>query len=214
MAAPVSGVVECYEGKRVTTWYAAGATTPASTAGASAPPGRKVAAGSRLLPRAGGQGRARGDPHRRAPRRDRAGPHRPDVRGARRGVACGRDARARLVAQHRDRLPLGAELPSAPGVRGAARRVGLPHADRALAQRAGQQEGLSRRNANKIQAVLHAIFERALEHHNLHENPAAGVRKLRESYDAARFEFYTPEEVRKLATTPPIAATTRRPSAG
>ena len=47
--------------------------------------------------------------------------------------------------------------------------------------------------------MLHAILEHAREHHGLHENPAAGVRKLRESYDAARFEFYTPEEVGTLA---------------
>lgn len=66
------------------------------------------------------------------------------------------------------------------------------------------KKGVSRRNANKIHAVLHAILEHAREHQGLHENPAAGVRKLRESYDAARFEFYTPEEVRTLAA---VAAT-------
>jgi len=62
-----------------------------------------------------------------------------------------------------------------------------------------REHGLSRRNANKIHAVLHAVLERAVEHHSLQENPARHVRKLRESYDAARFEFYTPDEVRALA---------------
>jgi integrase len=58
-----------------------------------------------------------------------------------------------------------------------------------------KEHGLARRNANKI----HAVLERAVEHHGLQDNPARHVRKLRESYDAARFEFYTPEEVRVLA---------------
>jgi integrase len=62
-----------------------------------------------------------------------------------------------------------------------------------------REYGLSRRNANKIHAVLHAVLERAVEHHSLQDNPARHVRKLRESYDAARFEFYTPDEVRRLA---------------
>jgi integrase len=63
------------------------------------------------------------------------------------------------------------------------------------------KQGLSRRNANKVHGALHAIFERAREHHGLQQNPAAEVRKLRESYDSARFEFYTPEEVTALAET-------------
>jgi integrase len=58
--------------------------------------------------------------------------------------------------------------------------------------------GLSRRNANRLLTVLHAIFNHALAHHGLKENPAAKVPKLRESYDAARYEFFTPEEVHQL----------------
>jgi len=58
---------------------------------------------------------------------------------------------------------------------------------------------LSRRNANKIHSVLHAVLEYAREHHDLQRNAAADVRKLRESYDAARFEFYAPAEIKTLA---------------
>ena len=58
---------------------------------------------------------------------------------------------------------------------------------------------VSRRNANLILAVMHGIFESAIRRHGLHRNPAAAVPKLRESYDAARFDFFSPEEVRTLA---------------
>lgn len=57
---------------------------------------------------------------------------------------------------------------------------------------------LSRRNANKLLAVMHGIFEHAIRHHGLLANPAREVEKLRESYDAARFDFYSPQEVRRL----------------
>jgi integrase len=58
--------------------------------------------------------------------------------------------------------------------------------------------GVSRRNANKQLAILHGIFERARKTHNLPANPVADVEKLRESHDATRFDFYTPEEVAAL----------------
>jgi integrase len=58
--------------------------------------------------------------------------------------------------------------------------------------------GMSRRNANKQLAIMHGIFERARKTHGLAENPLAEVEKLGEGYDAARFDFYTPEEVAAL----------------
>jgi integrase len=58
--------------------------------------------------------------------------------------------------------------------------------------------GQSRRNTNKIHAVVHAILQRGVERHGLQRNAAAQVKKLRESYDA-RFDFYSPAEVAKLA---------------
>jgi integrase len=58
--------------------------------------------------------------------------------------------------------------------------------------------GVSRRNANKQLAILHGIFQRARKTHQLPSNPAADVEKLRESYDATRFDFYTPEDIAAL----------------
>jgi integrase len=60
-------------------------------------------------------------------------------------------------------------------------------------------ETVTRRNANRLLAVMHAIFVHACSHHRLQENPASGVKKLRETYDAARYDFYTPEQVHQLA---------------
>ncbi len=61
-----------------------------------------------------------------------------------------------------------------------------------------QAHGMSRRNANKLLAILHGVFEYAVRRHGLLHNPARDVEKLRESYDAARFDFYSPEEIGKL----------------
>ncbi len=58
---------------------------------------------------------------------------------------------------------------------------------------------ITRRNANRLLMIMHAIFGHASSHHGLQENPAAQVRKLRETYDAARYDFYTPEQVHQLA---------------
>jgi integrase len=57
---------------------------------------------------------------------------------------------------------------------------------------------MSRRNANKLLAILHGIFEHAVRRYGLLSNPVKGVEKLRESYQAARFDFYSPEDIRKL----------------
>ena len=59
--------------------------------------------------------------------------------------------------------------------------------------------GMQRRQANMLLALLHGIFKRAQRHHDLQRNPAVDVPRLRESYDAARFDFYSPQEVRQLA---------------
>ena len=58
---------------------------------------------------------------------------------------------------------------------------------------------LSRRNANRLLAIMHAVFVHACAYHGLQDNPAAHVKKLRESYEAARYEFFTPEQVHQLA---------------
>jgi integrase len=59
----------------------------------------------------------------------------------------------------------------------------------------------TRRTVNKIVTQLHSVLEHAVEHHGLIVNPAAKVKRLRESYDAARFDFYSPEEIEKLMAT-------------
>jgi integrase len=63
-----------------------------------------------------------------------------------------------------------------------------------------RNHGISRRNANRLLAVMHAIFNHAMSHHGLKDNPAAKVPKLKESYDAARYDFFTPEQVHQLVT--------------
>ncbi|MGH2853967.1 MAG: tyrosine-type recombinase/integrase [Solirubrobacteraceae bacterium] len=57
------------------------------------------------------------------------------------------------------------------------------------------EDGRSRRTVNKIVTQLHTILQYAVDHHGLIANPAAKVRPLRGSYDAARFDFYSPEEI-------------------
>ncbi len=54
----------------------------------------------------------------------------------------------------------------------------------------------ARHTVNKIVTQLHAIFQHAVDYHGLIANPIAKVKRLRESYDAARFDFYSPEEIR------------------
>lgn len=77
--------------------------------------------------------------------------------------------------------------------------------------RLAEDEARGRRTVNKIVTELHAIFQHAVEHHGLIANPAAKVKRLRESYDAARFDFYSPEEIEQLVSA---AATGTHRSAG
>ena len=64
-----------------------------------------------------------------------------------------------------------------------------------------EDEVRTRRTVNKIVTQLHSVLEHAVEHHGLIVNPAAKVKRLRESYDAARFDFYSPEEIDHLVVT-------------
>jgi integrase len=72
----------------------------------------------------------------------------------------------------------------------------------------------ARHTVNKILAQLHAVFQHAVDHHELIANPVAKVKRLRESYDAARFDFFSPEEIDKLVATAAAGAhrDSRRPA--
>jgi hypothetical protein len=59
----------------------------------------------------------------------------------------------------------------------------------------------SRRTVNKIVTQLHSICEHAVEHHGLVANPVAKVKRLREANDFGRFDFFSPDEIRKLVAT-------------
>jgi integrase len=67
----------------------------------------------------------------------------------------------------------------------------------------------ARRQGMKLLAVLHGIMERARKAYDLPRNLVADVDRIRVSYDAARFDFYSPEEVYALAR----AATSEQDSA-
>jgi integrase len=54
---------------------------------------------------------------------------------------------------------------------------------------------LTNRTRNKALTILGGIMERARKVYGLSSNPVRDVEKLRERYDATRFEFYSPEEV-------------------
>jgi integrase len=58
-----------------------------------------------------------------------------------------------------------------------------------------------RHTVNKIVTQLHAIFQHAVDRHGLITNPVAKVKRLRESYDAARFDFFSPDEIDQLVAT-------------
>jgi integrase len=58
-----------------------------------------------------------------------------------------------------------------------------------------------RKTVNKIVAQAHSIFQHAVEHFGLVHNPVAQVKRLRESTDTARFDFYSPEEIDLLVAT-------------
>jgi integrase len=53
----------------------------------------------------------------------------------------------------------------------------------------------TRKTVNKIVTQAHAIFQHAIDHFGLVANVVAKVKRLRESNDAARFDFYSPEEI-------------------
>ena len=57
----------------------------------------------------------------------------------------------------------------------------------------------ARRQGAKLLAILHGIMERARKAYGLPRNTVADVDRIRISYDAARFDFYSPEEVYALA---------------
>src|SRR5436305_44710 len=54
---------------------------------------------------------------------------------------------------------------------------------------------ITNRARNKAVTILGGIMERARKVYGLPSNPVRDVEKLRERYDATRFEFYSPEEV-------------------
>lgn len=56
-------------------------------------------------------------------------------------------------------------------------------------------DGLPRRTAIKLLAILHGIFERARRRYGLPSNPVADVEKLRERYRPEAYSFYSPEDV-------------------
>ena len=51
------------------------------------------------------------------------------------------------------------------------------------------------RQAVKLLAILHGIFERARRAYGLKDNPAADVERLRLRYDRTDYDFFSPEEV-------------------
>jgi integrase len=53
----------------------------------------------------------------------------------------------------------------------------------------------SRKTVNKIATQAHAVFRHAVEHFGLAVNVASKVRRLRESSDPGRFDFFSPQEV-------------------
>jgi hypothetical protein len=59
----------------------------------------------------------------------------------------------------------------------------------------------SRKTVNKIVVQMHAIFEHAVDRHGLLTNPVARVKRLRESNDPARFDFFSPDEIELLVAT-------------
>src|SRR3954469_16788199 len=53
----------------------------------------------------------------------------------------------------------------------------------------------NRRQAAKLVALLHSMYERARLLYGIQRNPVADVERIRLRYDAAAFDFYSPEEV-------------------
>jgi integrase len=59
----------------------------------------------------------------------------------------------------------------------------------------------SRKTVNKIATQAHAVLQHAVEHFGLAVNVASQVRRLRESSDSGRFDFFSPQEVDLLVAT-------------
>ncbi|HWF56703.1 MAG TPA: site-specific integrase [Solirubrobacteraceae bacterium] len=59
----------------------------------------------------------------------------------------------------------------------------------------GRARPLTNRTRNKSLTILGGIMERARKTYGLLSNPVRDVEKLRERYDATRFDVYSPEEV-------------------
>jgi integrase len=59
----------------------------------------------------------------------------------------------------------------------------------------------ARHTVNKIVTQLHGILQHTIDHHGLIANSAAKVKRLRVSSDPARYDFFSPEEIRKLVAT-------------
>lgn len=59
----------------------------------------------------------------------------------------------------------------------------------------------SRKTVNKIATQAHAIFQHAVERFGLAVNVTSQVRRLRESGDPGRFDFFSPQEVDLLVAT-------------
>jgi integrase len=60
---------------------------------------------------------------------------------------------------------------------------------------AGRSRPLTNRTRNKSLTILGGIMDRARRLYGLPSNPVRDVEKLRERYDATRFDFFSPEEV-------------------
>jgi integrase len=70
---------------------------------------------------------------------------------------------------------------------------------RTIEIRAGRpRPRMTGRTAEKVTSLLHGIFEFARREYGLASNPIARVERLQVRYDAARFDFYSPEEVWSL----------------
>lgn len=61
--------------------------------------------------------------------------------------------------------------------------------------------GRSRRTVNKILTQLHGVLQYAVRYHDLLKNVTDEVELLQESYDAARFDFYSPQEIDLIGAT-------------
>lgn len=59
----------------------------------------------------------------------------------------------------------------------------------------------SRKTVNKIATQAHAIFQHAVDHFGLVVNIVSKVKRLRETNDPGRFDFFSPEEVDLLVAT-------------